>query len=105
LRVFGTGSGVVDRARADHQQETFVVGENQAANFFARMGDKRGLRFGLGLLGHELRGRGQDTGFNDVDVGRFLHGRETLADSRFVWQASSRRDVQIQKRSWPVAYP
>ena len=73
LRVLNAGSGVVNRAGADDEQEAFVVSEDQAVNFFAGMSDERGLGFGLRLLGHELRGRGQDLSFCDVDIGRFLH--------------------------------
>ena len=72
--VLGAGDGVVDRAGADDEQETFVIGENQAMDFFASMGDEGGLGFGLGQFGHELSGRGQDLCFCDMDIGRFLHG-------------------------------
>ena len=71
--VVAAGVEVVDRAGADEQEEAPVVGEDDAANVLAAVGDKGGLSGGFGQLGQQRGGRGQGAGFDDVEVGGAVH--------------------------------
>ncbi len=71
--VVAAGVEVVDRARSDDEEETFIVGEDESLDFAAGVGDEGGLRFGFRDFGEERGGRGKGAGFDDVDVGCSLH--------------------------------
>ena len=71
--VVAAGLEVVNRARADDEEEAFVVGEDETLDLAAGMGDESGLRLGFRNFGEERGGRRKGAGFDDVDVGCSLH--------------------------------
>ncbi len=84
----------MDRTGADNQQETAVVGENEAVNLLAGAGDEGGLGFRLGQGLHQCGRGGEETGFDDVDVGRALHETKTVKEEPAARQArTSRSDL------------
>src|SRR5690606_2278761 len=116
--VVEAGLGAVDRAGADHEQETFVVGEDDPVDVPAAAGDEVALRGAFGQLGQQLGRSGQGAGLNDIDVRSLLHEGSNLARSRPAGQACEwRGDAgakkpsrvgdgwRIRGKSWPATYP
>ena len=71
--VVAAGVDIVDRARADDEEEALVVGEDQLVDLAARVGDKRRLGLGFRQLGEQGSGRGEGTRLDDVDIRCSLH--------------------------------
>jgi hypothetical protein len=101
--VFLPRGDVMDRAGAENEQETLVVGEDEPVNLPAGMGHKLGLGLGFWQRLQEGRRGGQGAGFDDIDVGGSLHEGPA-------WGGRPRRiKFLLCAKNWakkrPVAYP
>jgi hypothetical protein len=71
--ILAAGGHVVDRARTDDEEEAFVLGEDQAVDFLASLGDECRLGFRFRQFAEQVGRRGQEPGLDDIDIGSALH--------------------------------
>ena len=75
------------------KEQAAVIGEDEAMDLAAGMGDELGLRLGLGELREEVRRAGQRAGLDHVEVRCLLHELSAWlgrAAARKPWRAGGR---------------
>lgn len=78
LGIIATCFEVMDRARADDEEETLVLSEDNFVDALASGNHGGGLRFSACHFAEKELGRREDGSFYYIDVGNTVHGEQRL---------------------------